>query len=575
MSAKGIEEVKRLATKGLSGDEEAIKELGLGKVPEVTIPDFKEIDRFTVDKIKNVAAISFVVGKKVGLPLLEASAKNLYELVKFVEKDKLKTNTKPEMDRKIGNKESLRLIGLKRMPAVTIAPIKKVPNSMTLQCYYKRAHLIASTAEYMGNTTLRIVSQFMMAMCDVIARSHHPEEPELSADTDGQDVCETLNAEIEDIMRWVEHLAELRKKERADEEEEDDSDPAYSPELKSSHTQYRVHLKEAKRYTGIQELDCLLTLPSKAPSSKLTSPSFLTAQPNPREHKTNEDEEIEETQGIEETQEQEEEEEEEEWHPEGEVEESDEDSEDAPTIKIRKEEYYSATKFTSYRHQWLSGFFKYLKSPSAGYKKLENRLQHVGQVEKLLETLDPNGKDITILGEEFGDIVWNKWVSPHLSEGTKAPGTLASYLTSLEKFFVFVTSEKYKRKEMPPLHGNDFDVFKGTINALKGWRATIDNETQDVQHRTHLRECDTLLTETDINLLPQSKPYIDGMKAITQAKAGKRLSIQQFTNARDFLLVKLALLVASRPAPLENALLEDYQKAQEKDGNRVMLIPKH
>ena len=273
MSAKGIEEVKRLATKGLSGDEEAIKELGLEKVPEVTIPDFKEIDRFTVDKIKNVAAISFVVGKKVGLPLLEASAKNLYELVKFVEKDKLKTNTKPEMDRsdvvrrmsycckdiaawsrkigevesgkvlhklewfsqslthlEIGNKESLRLIGLKRMPAVTIAPIKKVPNSMTLQCYYKRAHLIASTAEYMGNTTLRIVSQFMMAMCDVIARSHHPEEPELSADTDGQDVCETLNAEIEDIMKWVKHLAELRKKERADEEEEDDSDPAYSPE---------------------------------------------------------------------------------------------------------------------------------------------------------------------------------------------------------------------------------------------------------------------------------------------------------------------------------------------------------
>ena len=40
MSAKGIEEVKRLATKGLSGDEEAIKELGLEKVPEVTIPDF-------------------------------------------------------------------------------------------------------------------------------------------------------------------------------------------------------------------------------------------------------------------------------------------------------------------------------------------------------------------------------------------------------------------------------------------------------------------------------------------------------------------------------------------------------
>ena len=153
----------------------------------------------------------------------------------------------------IGNKESLRLIGLKRMPAVTIAPIKKVPNSMTLQCYYKRAHLIASTAEYMGNTTLRIVSQFMMAMCDVIARSHHPEEPELSADTDGQDVCETLNAEIEDIMRWVKHLAELRKKERADEEEEDDSDPAIVQNLQGGRARKKVKPREKVKVTVSKE----------------------------------------------------------------------------------------------------------------------------------------------------------------------------------------------------------------------------------------------------------------------------------------------------------------------------------
>ena len=202
-------------------------------------------------------------------------------------------------------------------------------------------------------------------------------------------------------------------------------------------------------------------------------------------------------------------------------------------------------------------------------------MQHVSQVENLLETLDPEGNDITILGEEFGDYVWNKWVHPHLSNHSKAPGTLCSYLTSLEKFFTFITSNWYLRKEMPPLHGNYFDIFKGTMNALKGWRATIDNETQDIQHRGHLKECDTLLTEHDITEIEKSKPYIDGVKAIAQAKAGKQLSNQEFTDARDLLLVKLALLVGSRPAPLENALVEDYENAEEKDGNRVMLIPKH
>lgn len=98
MFVKGIEEVKCLVMKGLLGDEEVIKELGLEKVLEVIILDFKEIDCFMVDKIKNVVVILFVVGKKVGFFLLEVSVKNLYELVKFVEKDKLKINMKLEMD---------------------------------------------------------------------------------------------------------------------------------------------------------------------------------------------------------------------------------------------------------------------------------------------------------------------------------------------------------------------------------------------------------------------------------------------------------------------------------------------
>jgi len=87
-----------------------------------------------------------------------------------------------------------------------------------------------------------------------------------------------------------------------------------------------------------------------------------------------------------------------------------------------------------------------------------------------------------------------------------APGTLSSYLTSLEKFLTFVTSDRYLRKEMPPLCGNYLEIFKGTINALKGWRATVDNETKDVQHRGHLKECDTLLTQQDIAVLEQSDP---------------------------------------------------------------------
>lgn len=87
----------------------------------------------------------------------------------------------------------------------------------------------------------------------------------------------------------------------------------------------------------------------------------------------------------------------------------------------------------------MSGFFKYLHLPDAGYKKLANRLQHVGQMCNILEAIDLDGQDITVLAGDSGDAVWLKCVHPHLENKTKAPSTIISYLTSLEKFFKFVT----------------------------------------------------------------------------------------------------------------------------------------
>ncbi|KAJ7394875.1 hypothetical protein OS493_000710 [Desmophyllum pertusum] len=194
-----------------------------------------------------------------------------------------------------------------------------------------------------------------------------------------------------------------------------------------------------------------------------------------------------------------------------------------------------------------------------------------GQIQALLETLDPlRDGDINVLGDENGDVAWTKWVHPHLTNGTKTPGTIISYLTSLEKFFIFITSNKYNRKEMPPLHGNFIVIFRETIPALKDWRATVDNETQDVQHRGHLRECDTLLTAADLDKLKASRPYVAGMKALMQAKVETDLSLQSFAGARDLLLVKFSLLVGSRPALWRTQLLRIIipPRIKDKDGNK-------
>ena len=194
---------------------------------------------------------------------------------------------------------------------------------------------------------------------------------------------------------------------------------------------------------------------------------------------------------------------------------------------------------------------------------------------KLIEELDVKGDNITVLSKDDGDVVWNNWVDPHLQNNSKAPGTIVSYLTSLEKFYSYLTSRKYDPKKMPPLHQNHKDVFLSMKTSLKGWRPTVDLRTQDRQVRRYLHECDDMLTAAEVEKLKTSKPYNDGLKAFSNAEAGKLLSVQEFLEARDLLLVKLTIATGTRPAPLENAILEDYFRAKVHDEKKIMLVARH
>ena len=361
--------------------------------------------------------------------------------------------------------------------------------------------------------------------------------------------------------------------------------------LKRSGVEYRVHLKSAMRYTGLAELELLLT---PEPPQEQSDEDLSAVSDNDQEMSSacgENDNDDEDTQQAEMTEKEkskthtqsektcqnkdDESKESSEPEEESEEEEEEEESSDEFENPQLKEEYYSQTSFESYHHQWLCGFFKFLHLPDAGYKKTANRLQHVGQVSSLLEALDPKGEDTTVLANKDGDIIWTQWVHPHLSQETKASGTLISYLTSLEKFLIFVTSKKSNRDSMPPLHESYREAFKELIPLLKGWRSTIDSETQATQFRGHLHECDTILTSENLEKLKASKPYVQGMKALTQAKEGKELSLQEFLDVRDLLIIKFTMLTGTRLMPLANATLEDYETAKEKDGNRIILVPKH
>ncbi|XP_029199555.2 uncharacterized protein LOC114964391 [Acropora millepora] len=114
------------------------------------------------------------------------------------------------------------------------------------------------------------------------------------------------------------------------------------------------------------------------------------------------------------------------------------DSGDRDPLNMTNLKYFTSTTFTSAHHQWLCGFFQYLRLPDAGYWKETQCLQHASLIKILLETLAADEDDLECLGAENGDAVWVRWVDPHQQNKSKAPGTLTSYFTSLQMFRTFL-----------------------------------------------------------------------------------------------------------------------------------------
>ena len=254
----------------------------------------------------------------------------------------------------------------------------------------------------------------------------------------------------------------------------------------------------------------------------------------------------------------------------------DESDEDESSYGI-VEDFFEEKNPKTNRHKWLCFFYRYLFTPTAGFHKDRNRLQHACQVKRLIEETDPKGNDILFIVEDESNRVWVDWVIPNLKK--KKAGTLKSYLTSFEMFLEYV-SMKGKRPHLPVLDIDVKNKLFDLCNGLKKWRRCITKETTSSKWDRYLNESDHLLTNDEVQDILSSKPAVDGRAALVaadQAKSIDDLSIKQYVDSRDLLVVTLTRAVGTRPAPLENATIEMFRKAQWDDAKRkkVMMVSSH
>ena len=242
--------------------------------------------------------------------------------------------------------------------------------------------------------------------------------------------------------------------------------------------------------------------------------------------------------------------------------------------------FYLSQRITSDRHWFLAKFYNHLGSIDEGLKDEKTRCQHACQMRKILEDMDPRGKDIAVIATEEGRAVWNLWVAPRLENKTSiTAGTLMSYMGSFKKFLNFVVQTQKRRclvEGTPRLPDETVDALHEITGKLQGWRSIIQKQSAVLRNEHYLQECEQRITREDLQAFLRS-PVVAEAEALFGAD-GNRRGIQRFSRARDYLITRLAVSCGTRPKALETATLEHFKNAR-RDVNYpdcyVMLVPKH
>ena len=241
--------------------------------------------------------------------------------------------------------------------------------------------------------------------------------------------------------------------------------------------------------------------------------------------------------------------------------------------------FFETRRATTDRHRFLVDFYSFLGTVDEGQKDERVRLQHANQVKKILENIDPSGKDIQALAKDDGRAVWNLYVAPRLQDENVGTGTLMSYLGSLSKFLKFVVrlrSRSQSSENGPAVSESTRKIFLDVVEKISGWRTTVAKQRAVLQNERYLKECEHRLTKEDFQAFLKS-PVIAKAESLFTPNA-KLTGTSQFVQARDYLITRLAVSCGTRPKALETATIENFRQAKrdpEYPGCFVMLVTRH
>ena len=218
----------------------------------------------------------------------------------------------------------------------------------------------------------------------------------------------------------------------------------------------------------------------------------------------------------------------------------------------------------------LSNFQDWLKGPDGGRKDEKCSKQCARQVQMAMQYINPEKQTITDLLSKT--TLRDKWLKP--VEKMKQPGTVKSYLGSLNQFFIFLHAEC----------SDQFEELETTASQLvrlseqvKLWARSCRKMMQDRFWEKRIEDIAKLKKPQDIKEFDTSKVARNAVKILGefQDNPNALLTQSEYTNVRDYLMTMLCIDNGSRSGPIANMTLDEFNNCTKQQDRFVVRVKKH
>ena len=228
----------------------------------------------------------------------------------------------------------------------------------------------------------------------------------------------------------------------------------------------------------------------------------------------------------------------------------------------------SETETPQSQKEMFKLFRDWLQGADGGRKEEHVAKQCSRQVEMVLEYIDLENRDLQNIFDKT--ILRDKWLTPFEKE--KRPGTVKSYLASLNQFYIFAKCEK------PEGVVASEEQLSRLSSQVKLWNKSFQRLIKNRFWEKRMDDLNSLRKPEQIKQFDLSTVAGEAVKVLGQFQDKPSVDAPSnagYTLVRDYLLTLLCINNGCRAGVLSNMTLSEFNKAKQEDSCFVVQVKKH